>query len=155
MIQTFQTGAWVRGAPHVKIMPKHIKIMITLRFHWYRSLLSPVSKVCILQPRSWVRYFDVPNIIYSKFSKSWAHNLKTFQSGTQNTAGKLTWAQLSCQSLMSQHFRLYRFNSCYGEAYFSGCPECGSKLRVTLRTFTLVFLNVCEFICVILNRINC
>ena len=36
---------------------------------------APVWKVCILQPRSWVRNFDVPYIIYSKFSKSRACNL--------------------------------------------------------------------------------
>ena len=126
-------GAWVRGAPHVK----HIKIMITLRFRWYRSLLSPVWKVCILQSRSWACYFDAPNIICSKFSKSRAHNLQIFQSGTQfqNTAAKLTWAQLSCQSLMSQHsnFRLYSIGSIpvMVRDIFQ-VVQCGSKLRVTL-----------------------
>ena len=36
---------------------------------------SPVWKICI------VRSFDVPYIFYSKFSKSRACNLQTFQSG--------------------------------------------------------------------------
>ena len=31
------------------------------------------------------RNFDVPYIIYSKFSKSRAHNLQTFQSGVKVT----------------------------------------------------------------------
>ena len=44
---------------------------------------SPVWKVCILQPRYRARNFDVPYIIYSKFFKSWACNLQTFQSGLQ------------------------------------------------------------------------
>ena len=41
----------------------------------------PVWKVCIVQPRSRLRSFDVPYIFYSKFSKSRARNLQTFQSG--------------------------------------------------------------------------
>ena len=43
--------------------------------------LYPVWKVCMLQPRSRARNFDVPYIIYSKFSKSRPRNLQTFQSG--------------------------------------------------------------------------
>ena len=35
----------------------------------------------MLQPRSQAHNFDVPYIIYSKFSKSRARNLQTFQSG--------------------------------------------------------------------------
>ena len=42
---------------------------------------DPVWKVCIVQPRSRLRSFDVPYIFYSKFSKSRARNLQTFQSG--------------------------------------------------------------------------
>ena len=42
---------------------------------------APVWKVCIVQPRSRLRSFDVPYIFYSKFLKSRARNLQTFQSG--------------------------------------------------------------------------
>ena len=41
----------------------------------------PVWKVCIVQPRSRLGSFDVPYIFYSKFPKSRARNLQTFQSG--------------------------------------------------------------------------
>ena len=34
------------------------------------AAVKPIRKVCILQPRSRVRNFDVPYVIYSKFSKS-------------------------------------------------------------------------------------
>ena len=34
------------------------------------ATVKPVRKVCILQPRSRVCNFDVPYVIYSKFSKS-------------------------------------------------------------------------------------
>ena len=43
--------------------------------------LDGYYKVCILQPRSRLRSFDVPYIFYSKLSKSRARNLQTFQSG--------------------------------------------------------------------------
>ena len=42
---------------------------------------GPVWKVCIVRPRSRPRSFDVPYIFYSKFLKSRARNLQTFQSG--------------------------------------------------------------------------
>ena len=42
---------------------------------------DPVWKVCIVRPRSRPRSFDVPYIFYSKFLKSRARNLQTFQSG--------------------------------------------------------------------------
>ena len=41
----------------------------------------PVWKVCISQPRSRARNFDIPYIIYNKFLKSRARNLQSFQSG--------------------------------------------------------------------------
>ena len=41
----------------------------------------PVWKVCIVRPRSRPCSFDVPYIFYSKFLKSRARNLQTFQSG--------------------------------------------------------------------------
>ena len=44
--------------------------------------LMPVWKVCIVRPRSRPRSFDVPYIFYSKFLKSRARNLQTFQSGS-------------------------------------------------------------------------
>ena len=43
----------------------------------------PVWKVCIVRPRSRPRSFDVPYIFYSKFLKSRARNLQTFQSNVQ------------------------------------------------------------------------
>ena len=42
---------------------------------------DPVWKVCIVRPRSRPRSFGVPYIFYSKFLKSRARNLQTFQSG--------------------------------------------------------------------------
>ena len=51
-------------------------------FHYgYFGFLYTTLKVCIVQPRSRLRSFDVPYIFYSKFTKSRAHNLQTFQSG--------------------------------------------------------------------------
>ena len=47
----------------------------------YAGTDNPVWKVCILQPRSRACNFDVFYIMFSKFSKSWACNLQTFQSG--------------------------------------------------------------------------
>ena len=47
----------------------------------YILLVLLWASVCIVQPRSRLRSFDVPYIFYSKFSKSRARNLQTFQSG--------------------------------------------------------------------------
>ena len=47
----------------------------------YDIVYTPVWKVCILQPRSRARNFDVPYIIYSKFLKSRASNLQALQPG--------------------------------------------------------------------------
>ena len=45
----------------------------------YRYALADYKPVCMYQSRA--RNFDVPYIIYSKFLKSRARNLQSFQSG--------------------------------------------------------------------------
>ena len=66
---------------HKQFIACEVDVWLFTYIHFRKYGSCPVWKVCILQPRSRARNFDVSYIIYIKFLKSRARNLQTFQSG--------------------------------------------------------------------------
>ena len=66
-------------------------------------MCAPVRKVCIMQPTSRLRSFDVPYIFYSKFSKSRARNLQTFMSAVSLPQMNYYCSHCNCMTMYQTH----------------------------------------------------